>query len=224
MLLSPLNISLWSQESLSDMIAKISNDVPKPLILIDGSAGSGKTTLAEKLVDRLNANLVHTDDISWCADPIHWDGEMLDGIINPWFNGRNVAYRPTGWVKENRPGSIEVDPDRALIIEGMGAGRKTLRAIATYSIWVDTDPAIARARVVQRDLAHGENGGTVESITEFADGRDSLLLPLFLEDETWKYADVIVNGLNSDLSSDNLLIHVPMGNENYRKRSKTSYD
>ena len=117
-------------------------------------------------------------------------------------------------------GSIEVDPDRELIIDEMRAGGKTLRAIATYSIWVDTDPVIARARIVQRDLAHGENGGTVESITEFADGRDSLLLPLFLEDETWKYADVIVNGLNSDLSSDNLLIHVPMGNENYRKRSR----
>lgn len=48
-----------------------------------------------------------------------------------------------------------MDPDKALIIEGMGAGRKTLRAAAEYLIWVDTEPETARARVVQRDLANG---------------------------------------------------------------------
>lgn len=101
-----------------------------------------------------------------------------------------------------------MDPDKALIIEGMGAGRKTLRAAAEYLIWVDTEPETARARVVQRDLANGENGGTVESVTEFADWWDSLLVPLFLEEEPWKYADIIVSGSRSDLISDKLMIHV----------------
>ena len=204
-----LEIDTWSEESLSNLAVKISNITPKPLILVDGVAGSGKTTLAEKLVDLLNANLVHSDDVSWCADPIHWDGEMLAGIVNPWLNGENVAYKPSGWIKENRPGSIEVDPNRALIIEGMGASRKTLREIATYSIWVDTEPAIARERVVQRDLANGENGGTIESITKFADWWDSLLTPLFLEEKSWRYVDIIVSGSQSDLTSNKLMIHVP---------------
>lgn len=203
-----LNINSWSEESLSDLAAKIGDNVSKPLILIDGAAGSGKTTLALKLADILNADLVHTDDVSWCADPIHWDHEMLEGIVNPWINGKDVAYRPAGWVKEGRQGSIEVDPNRALIIEGMGACRKTLRDIAAYSIWVDTEPEIARERVVKRDLANGENGGTVESVTEFADWWDSLLMPLFLEEEPWKYADIIVSGSRSDLISDKLMIHV----------------
>lgn len=208
-MLPSLKINLWSEESLSNLAVKMSNNVPKPLILIDGAAGSGKTTLAAKLVDILNANLVHTDDVSWCADPIHWDNEMLTEIVNPWLNGKDVAYRPTGWIKENRSGSINVDPNRALIIEGMGASRKTLRVIAAYSIWVDTEPKIARERVVQRDLANGENGGTVESITKFANWWDSLLLPLFLEEEPWKYVDVIVNGSQSDLISNSIMIHVP---------------
>lgn len=208
-MLPSLKISSWSEESLSNLAAKISNNVLRPLILIDGAAGSGKTTLATKLADILNANLVHTDDVSWYADPIHWDGEMLAGIINPWFNGNHVAYRPTGWIKKNRSGSIDVDPNRALVIEGMGASRKTMRAIAAYSIWVDTDPEVARARVVQRDLVNGENGGTVESITEFADWWDSLLTPLLLNEESWKYVDIIVDGWKSDLISNNLMIHVP---------------
>lgn len=83
-----------------------------------------------------------------------------------------------------------------------------MRAAAEYLIWVDTEPETARARVVQRDLANGENGGTVESVTEFADWWDSLLMPLFLEEEPWKYADIIVSGSRSDLISDKLMIHV----------------
>lgn len=61
----------------------MSNDVPRPLIRIDGVAGSGKTTLASKFVDILGGNLVHTDDVSWCADTIHWDEEMLYGLSVP---------------------------------------------------------------------------------------------------------------------------------------------
>lgn len=94
----------------------------------------------------------------------------------------------------------------------MGASRKTLRAIATYSIWVDIEPEAARARVVHRDFANGENGGTIESITDFANWWDSLLIPLLLEEKSWKYVDIIVSGSRSDLISNNLMIHVPSFN------------
>lgn len=208
-ILPSLEINSWTEESLSNLAKKISNNVPRPLILIDGVAGSGKTTLAAKLADILNANLVHSDDVSWCADPIHWDGEMISGIVNPWLKKNDVAYKPTGWIKENRPGFIDVDSSKALVIEGMGVSRKTLRTIATYSIWVDTEPEIARTRVVQRDLASGENGGSIQSITEFANWWDSLLTPLFLEEKSWRYVDVVVSGSQSDLISNNLMIHVP---------------
>ena len=205
-MLPSLGIEAWAEDSLSNLAAGVMKNSVRPLILIDGAAGSGKTTLAEKLAALLNANLVHTDDVSWNADPIHWDVEMLAGIVNPWNDGRNVSYKPTGWQKENRSGSIEVDPKRPLIIEGMGASRKTLRAAAAYSIWVDTEPETARARVVQRDLANGENGGTIESVTAFADWWDSLLIPLFLEEEPWNDVDVIVSGVLSDLCSDKLMV------------------
>lgn len=205
-MLPSLGIEAWAEDSLSNLAAGVMKNSVRPLILVDGAAGSGKTTLAEKLAALLDANLVHTDDVSWNADPIHWDDEMLAGIVNPWNDGRNVSYKPTGWQKENRPGSIEVDPNRPLIIEGMGASRKTLRAAAAYSIWVDTEPETARARVVQRDLANGENGGTIESVTAFADWWDSLLTPLFLEEEPWNDVDVIVSGVLSDLCSDKLMV------------------
>lgn len=204
-----LKIGMWEKEALSTLTAKILNIAPKPLILIDGDGGSGKTTLSTRFGTLLNANLVSTDDVCWCADPIHWDGEMLNGIITPWQNGENVTYTPSGWIKEKRSGFIEVDSSKALIIEGMGACRKTLRDVAAYSIWVDTEPNIAKERVIQRDLANGDNGGTLESVTAFTDWWDSLVHPFLLEEEAWKYADVIVSGSHSDLSSNMVLIHYP---------------
>jgi len=204
-----LKIDNWEKESLSALTAKILNISPKPLILIDGDGGSGKTTLSTRLGTLLNANLVSTDDVSWYADPIHWDNEMLNGIIIPWQNGEQVAYTPSGWIKEKRNGFIKVDSSKALIIEGMGACRKTLRDVAAYSIWVDTEPNIARERVIQRDLANGENGGTLESVTEFTDWWDSLVHPFLLEEQAWKYADVIVSGSYSDLNSNTVLVHEP---------------
>lgn len=207
-MLFSLGITTWEEKALSDLAAEILMNTPKPLILIDGVAGSGKTTLAMKLVDVLDAGLVHTDDVCWCADPVNWDDEMLNGIIHPWIDKKNVAYKPTGWAKENRSGFIKVDSNKALIIEGMGACRKTLREVATYSVWVDTEPDIARTRVIQRDLSIGENGGTLESVTEFADWWDSLVHPLLLKEESWKYVNIIVSGSQFDSNSNNLLVHI----------------
>ena len=203
-MLPSLGIDTWKVEKLSSIAAKVLEVSPKPLILIDGNGGSGKTTLAKRLVDIFDANLVSTDDICWNIDPIDWDGEMLDGIVHPWRDGKNVAYRPSGWIKENRSGSIEVNPDKALVIEGMGICRKTLREFATYSIWVDSESDAARMRVIQRDLAAGENGGTFESVAQFTDWWDSLLHPFFLKEEPWKYVDIIVSGSQRDSDPGNI--------------------
>ena len=197
-----LGINSWEKVTLSYLTEEILTISSKPLILIDGNGGSGKTTFAKRLVNTLNANLVSSDDICWYADPIYWDDEMIDGIIRHWLKEKNVSYRPSGWIKENRPGFINVDPNKALIIEGMGACRRTLREFASYSVWVDSEPDIARMRVINRDLAAGENGGTFESVSQFTDWWDSLLHPFFLQEEPWNNASIIVSGSLYEKDSD----------------------
>ena len=189
-----LGIETWNEISIQNLTAKILKISPKPLILIDGIAGSGKTSLATSLAAIIKADIVSIDDVCWCADIINWDEEMLKGIISQWLKGNNVSYKPSGWIKENRQGFIEVDAKKSLIIEGMGACRKELREHATYSIWVETEPEIARSRLISRDLSTGVNGGTIESIIKFADWWDSMVNPFLLKEEPWKYTSVIVNG------------------------------
>ena len=69
-MLPSLKIDSWTEEALSDLTAKISDNKVKSLILIDGAAGSGKTTLAVKIAERLHANLVHTDDVLLDPGPL----------------------------------------------------------------------------------------------------------------------------------------------------------
>jgi uridine kinase len=204
-MLPSLGIDSWKEEAVSVLAAKILNITPKPLVLIDGKGGSGKTSFAAKLAGALDASIVSTDDVAWWADPIHWDDELLSGIIKPWLNGEDVAYTPSGWIKKNRDGFIKADSSKALIVEGSGACRKTLRKLAAYSVWIDTEPDISRERVIKRDLANGENGGTLESVTEFTDHWDSVVDPFLLEEEAWKYVNIIVSGYYSDLGSDTVM-------------------
>jgi uridine kinase len=200
-----LGINTWKEETVLALAGKILGISPRPLVLIDGRGGSGKTTFAKKLAEKLDANIVATDDVAWWLDPVHWDDELVDGIIQPWLTGENVAYTPSGWVKKGREGHISADPNKALIVEGSGACRKSLRGIATFTIWVDADPDFARERGIQRDIAAGVNGGTLESVTADWDWFDSVVDPFLLEQESWKYTDIIVSG-SSNLISDTLLI------------------
>jgi len=53
-----LEINSWAEESLPNLATNILNIASKPLVLIDGIAGSGKTTLSVKIADILNCVVI----------------------------------------------------------------------------------------------------------------------------------------------------------------------
>jgi cytidylate kinase len=180
-------------------VAAVAHDVAarvgdgRTLVLVDGSGGSGKSTFARRLAAHLpGAALVSTDDVAWHLHPTRWGAEMLDGVVRPWLAGRDVDYRPPGWVAQGRAGSVTATGAGVLVVEGVGAARRELADLASYVVWVNADPELARERCLVRDI--GVNGDTREQVAEFHAWWMGFAVPFHLAEKPWDRADLIVDG------------------------------
>lgn len=123
----------------------------RPVVVIDGGAGSGKTTLAERLVADWPAagapQLVSLDDLY-----PGWHGLAAGSAAVPELIAGH-GYRRWDW-EHDRPGAWrELEPSAPLIVEGCGALSPASRALATLAVWVDLDSATRRERALARDGA-----------------------------------------------------------------------
>jgi adenylate kinase family enzyme len=118
------------------------------VVLIDGGAGSGKTTLAELLRDQ------------WPGTPPQLVGmdELYPGWNGLSAGSAEVPQVITGhgfltwdWLAERRGRRHELDPQLGLIIEGCGAITAASKAAATLTIWLDAPEPLRRERALARD-------------------------------------------------------------------------
>ena len=178
------------------------------LVLVDGRSGSGKSTFAERLARLLDGAVVHSDDIAWHHDPIHWVDVLVDNVIAPWRRGEAVGFRPPGWVVQGRPGRVDVPPRPVLIVEGVGAGRSELAARAELVVWVQSDRDEARRRGLRRDV---ELGRTPKEAEAFWDEWMRAEEPFLAADRPWSRASLIVNGTPpAAMQADSVLAPGPL--------------
>ncbi|TDV51102.1 uridine kinase family protein [Actinophytocola oryzae] len=125
------------------------------LVAVDGPSGSGKSTFADRLLAELpDAVLVRTDDFATWDDPVSWWPRLVDGVLTPLSLGRPGGYRRTEWPEGRpRPGEwVSVGVPRVLLVEGVSAGRRSVRARLSCLVWCEvTDPVERLARAVARD-------------------------------------------------------------------------
>ncbi|MFZ7088218.1 ATP-binding protein [Curtobacterium sp. RRHDQ10] len=147
----------------------------RPVVLVDGRSGTGKTTLAGGLAAALGAELVHLDDVY-----PGWDGlrAAADAVVRDVLGGsRTSAGRgsedladepvppqvpePTprpGWRRYDWGAGLQaewhaLDPTRPLVVEGCGALSRGAAPRATLRIWLDGEDATRRRRALDRDGA-----------------------------------------------------------------------
>ena len=153
----------------------------RPVVLIDGGAGAGKSTLARQLGEHWpeprGVQVVSLDELY-----PGWGGLAAASLAVPdLIRGR--GFTTWDWLR-NAPGAHRtLDPSVALIVEGCGALTPASRALAGLAVWIELDAAARRDRALARDgagfAAHWEEWAAQEATHWRAD-------------RPWELADLIL--------------------------------
>nr|WP_246286341.1 hypothetical protein [Microbacterium pseudoresistens] len=139
---------------ISDAVSGLS--ASNPVVLIDGGAGAGKTTIARLLVQHwpltTGVQLVALDSIY-----PGWDG-LAEGaqraheqILRPHGRGLLGTWQRYDWVAGAYAESSAVDPALGLVVEGCGVLTPASARVADVTVWVDAPEKSRRTRALERD-------------------------------------------------------------------------
>jgi adenylate kinase family enzyme len=162
---------------------------PVRLVAIDGPAGAGKTTFAERLAGELHAPVVHVDDLlnGWEGLPSVWP-RLEEWVLGPLRWGRDAAYRTYDWrARRFRDGWVALPVPEALILEGVGSARAEAAGDLTLAVYLTADRDLRLARGLERD------GEALRG--EWLRWRDGAVAH-FAADRTIDRADLVVDGVD----------------------------
>lgn len=146
-------------------IDKISKRQSTLLIGIDGSGGSGKSTLPEKIKENCtNLTVVHMDDFYFPSSQIKnihpaqkpvgadfdWE-RLLNQVLEPLSQDREGKYQRYDWKTDELAEWHIVPVGGIVIIEGVYSTRKELASKYDYKIWVECSREIRLSRGLNRD-------------------------------------------------------------------------
>jgi uridine kinase len=182
---------------------------PDPLVIgIAGGSGSGKTTVAQEILNRVGADRIaflqhdsYYKDLDGLPPPqraeINFDHpnsletDLLREHIVSLREGRAVNVPIYNFSTHRRTDqSFSVSPHRVILVEGILIFVDAeLRNLFDIKIFVDTDADIRFIRRLQRDLS--ERGRTTESVIK---QYQATVRPMHLEfvEPSKRYADVII--------------------------------
>jgi uridine kinase len=180
----------------------------RPLFIgIAGGSGSGKTTIAEDVVDRLDGKVAivqhdayyrHMPELSFeertkvnYDHPNSLETELLVEHLIALRSGKSIerpVYDFSIHLRSEQ--TVRIEPAPVVVVEGiLVLSEPELRSELDLKIFVDTDPDIRLARRLERDIE--ERGRTAESVVAqyFATVRP---MHLAYVESSKRYADLII--------------------------------
>jgi len=162
-------------------------------IAVDGHCGSGKSTLAKLLAQKLNAEVIRTDDFANWDDMYDWWPMVVEKVFQPILGGsKTLTYQPTSWWKDHHPKEVSNQPvTNIMMLEGMSSARKEFQDYISLSIFVDTPKHICLVRGVARDVGNGKDKEELAILWEKWLAEEDVYLK---RDNPKEKADIIVDG------------------------------
>jgi uridine kinase len=180
----------------------------RPLFIgLAGGSGSGKTTIASEVVERLEGRVAvvhhdayyrHMPQLSFeertrvnYDHPDSLETELLIKHLESLRSGLAIDHPVYDFASHLRSDeTVRIEPGRVVIVEGiLVLSDPGLRSELDLKIFVDTDPDLRLARRLQRDIT--ERGRSVESVI---DQYLATVRPMHLEyvDPSRRYADLVI--------------------------------
>lgn len=181
--------------------------LPKAVIAIAGGTGSGKTTIASKIVEQLPRHVVLLSHDSYYKDNRHlsfeercqlnydhpdsFDTDLFTQHVKALKAGQPVdrpVYNFSTHLREDR--LVRIEPLEIVLVEGiLLLENRTLRELFDLKIYVDADADVRILRRMARDIQ--ERGRTLDSVVRQYLETVKPMHEAFVEPSK-RYADVII--------------------------------
>ena len=155
---------LSTAQALVPRLLDLRQSKPTAVVLIDGRAGSGKSTFARLLQDQVfqetkqSPKVVHMDDLY-----SGWEGlaqgslYLVENILTPIKLAGKAHWQRWDWANDKRGGPDpgngwrEFDGENMLIVEGCGSVTAKSAELADFTIWIEADRKNRKERFAARD-------------------------------------------------------------------------
>ena len=132
------------------------------MVAIDGRCGSGKTTLATALAERIKAPVVHADDFflrpeQRTAERLSEVGGNLDRerfaaeVLPSLIRGEDITYRPFDCSTRSLLPPVTVEATRLTVVEGAYSLHPAFGGYCDLSVYLDISPDRQRERICRRN-------------------------------------------------------------------------
>lgn len=157
----------------------------RPVILLDGGSGAGKSSLAVLVAEAWRATrgeellLVSLDDVY-----PGWHGLAAGSTAVPRILAASgPGYRRWDWETSQPADWVTIDPRAPILVEGCGALTLESAPLATCRVWLELDESVRKARALARDKGGYDPYWNIWAAQERLHWRDN---------RPWTHADLTV--------------------------------
>jgi len=136
----------------------IDRGISMPIIVIDGRAGAGKSTLALDLQNELFRSgesmprVIHMDDLYEGWNGLAQGADYLQRfVLGPLLVNGTSSWQEYNWELGSRERWREFSGGTPLIIEGCGSLNRYTSTVAHLTVWLDVSVEIRKQRWLERD-------------------------------------------------------------------------